>query len=55
MFSWRNNIIVDTHLEVPQWGASNEYYNMFLWRNKKNILIWSYSVGAFVFGQAMLL
>ena len=22
---------------MPQWGASNEYHNMFLWRYKKNM------------------
>ena len=28
-------------LEVPQWGASNEYQqdNMFLWKYKKNIYL----------------
>ena len=26
-------------LEAPCQGASNEYLNMFLWRNKKNISI----------------
>ena len=24
-------------LEASQWGSSNEYHNMFLWRNKKNM------------------
>ena len=35
-------------LEAPRRGAFNEYHNIFLWRNKKNIMripsiIWSYA------------
>ena len=33
------NIHCGYSLEVPRWGASNEYpQHMFLWRNKKNIM-----------------
>ena len=46
-----NNICCGYSLEAPSSGASNEYHNMFLWRNKKNItrippLICSYAVGS---------
>ena len=45
---FHKNICCGYSLEVPHWGASNEYpQHMFLWRSKKNNiwitpLIWSY-------------
>ena len=35
-------------LERPQWGFSNEYHNMFLWWNNKNINYFWWQIAAYM-------